>query len=238
MSIPKSFADTCIPRHWGLRGRAGAGKSTFLTALRGPILIIDADQRGEEVASRSSVEIRPLSLIGYENTDPFIIAETLINNRKEIAGAFRTIAVDSVTSMISPATALAMEGNRRGLNKNKAAAFLAKAQVFKLIQDPIASMGTDVIYIWHEEVSHNNNGQQFKRQSVSEIERGRLQRSLNAVLTIERGQRSKQRCIQIEWSRSGHGQGQVFIDTVGNWVGIPEQIDAALAGTPCAEASA
>lgn len=161
-----------------------------------------------------------------------------MRERQEIARNYKTIAVDSVTSIMSPAIALAMEGNRRGLNKNKAAAFSVKAQVFRLIQDPIASMGTDVIYIWHEETGRDNKGEVALHQSVPETERMRIQRSLNAVLVIGRDPATRQRCIRIEWSRSGHGRGQVFMDMTGGLVGIPEQIDAALAGAPCAEASA
>jgi hypothetical protein len=236
MSIPQSFASNRIPRHWVVRGPAGAGKSTFLTALRGPVLLVDADQRGAEIAQRAPFAIRPLSLVGRDNTDPLRISELLHDNGPEIARDFRTVAVDSLTAILSPVVALAMEGNRRGLNKNKAAAFLGKSQVLRLIQDTLASLGTDVVYIWHEERGRNEKGEAIVRQSVSEIERKRLQRSLNAVLVVSCDKTTQKRILRIEWSRSGHGAGHTFSDTTGCWAGIPEQIDAALAGADRKEA--
>lgn len=229
MPILKAFTDVRIPRHWVVRGAPNTGKSTFLTALRGPVVVIDADQRARELVGRGTAEIWPFSTTAYENCDPYIIAQILTRNREDFAREVRTIAVDSVSGILTPIVARAMEGNKRGLNKNKVAAFVEKTQVLRLIQDPLANTGCDIIYIWHEEQAFDNNAKRVTHQTVPKLERERLQRSLNALLVADIDAEGRRR-LRIGWSRSGYGHGQAFVDTAGGWAGIPEQIDAALAG--------
>lgn len=229
MALPRAFTETRIPRHWVVRGAPNTGKSTFLTALRGPVVVIDADHRARELAGRGPADIWPFSTKPHENTDPYLIAQILMRDAEEYAREVRTIAVDSVSGILTPIIARAMAGNKRGENKNKVAAFVEKAQVLRLIQDPLAATGCDIVYIWHEETAFDNNAKRVTHQTVPDTERKRLQRSLNALLVADIDAEGRRR-LRIGWSRSGHGQGQAFVDTVGGWVGIPEQIDAALAG--------
>ena len=64
-------------RAWALIGEAGSGKSTFTTQLRGPLLIIDADARYQEVRHHHSGDVYSLSDQPADYHDPLRIAEIL-----------------------------------------------------------------------------------------------------------------------------------------------------------------
>lgn len=233
MAIQKLTGTTNLPtpRHWGLHGRPNMGKSTFLAALRGPLLVIDADHRIREIMALCAdrgVDLYRISDKEYEHIDPLMIARIIEQERRALSGTIGTVVVDSITAILSPYVTAAMEENRRGVNKNKAAAFAAKANVIRLIQDAVTSLGADTIYIWHTEDNRDQNGQKSTRQTMPETERKRIMRSLNAVMEIGCDS-SKTRFARIIWSRSGYGTGTVITDTEGFWHGVPEKLDEALA---------
>jgi len=64
------------PRLWALVGYPGSGKSTFATAMRAPILAIDADNRFIEVA-RLAEEVYALSDVPADNSNADRIAAIL-----------------------------------------------------------------------------------------------------------------------------------------------------------------
>jgi len=75
------------------------------------------------------------------------------------------------------------------------------------------------------------NGQEKTTQSISETERERLRKFLNAELHVVVDKNGR-RGIHVAWSRSGHGIGQTIYDTQENfdagsfWKGMPERIEA------------
>ena len=70
----KKLETTAYPRRlWGLYGFPGSGKSTFAARLRGPLLVIDADHRFDEVA-RLAGDVYALSDRPADNVDSERIA--------------------------------------------------------------------------------------------------------------------------------------------------------------------
>ncbi len=141
-------------------------------------------------------------------------------------------AIDSLTAILEGEVALAMEGNSRGLNKNRAAAFADKSNAIKLLQDAMTQAGTDTALIWHLQDRRDNNAQKTVRQTLPETERKSLKRSLNAVLRLYKTAQG-QRAVRVTWSRAqGNGLKNLeILDTQGNWRGVPERLDRLLAGT-------
>lgn len=107
------------PRQWGLVGYPDTGKSTFLAQLRQPLLVVDADGRFHEVAGLCK---DPLSISENPNDhrDGLAIARAL--QGADLSG-IGTVVCDSATPILRLSVAMAMEGNSRGENKNKAAPF-------------------------------------------------------------------------------------------------------------------
>lgn len=217
------------PRHWGLFGPACAGKSTFLTALRGPLLMIDADHRAQELLVHCE-EMLSISERGSDHCDPLAIARIVTRERHALCGQIGTAVVDSLTAILSPYTAAATEENRLGLHKNKASAFIGKANAMRLVQDAVTSLGVDSVYVWHTEDGRDKDGKAIVRQTIPESERKRMVRCLNAVLEVFVDPGSRKRAVRIRWSRSGHGRDAVVLDEQGFWRGVPERVDCLLAG--------
>ena len=48
MPFNKMLKNKYPPRLWSLVGYPGSGKSTFSTKMRGPFVVIDADQRFDD----------------------------------------------------------------------------------------------------------------------------------------------------------------------------------------------
>ncbi|MHB8408334.1 MAG: AAA family ATPase [Acidiferrobacterales bacterium] len=211
------------PRHWGLVGPANAGKSTFLAAMRTPLLIADADHRFTEVAN-NGVDAYLISDSPAEMRDPAVITRILRERGAEGAG---TVCVDSVTAIITPYVRLAMADNRAGKSKNKAAPFVEKSTAMALLQDAVIGTGCDAAFIWHVERAMDDKGVWSKHHTLPETERRRLMRSLNMVIELrnEGGQRS----ARITWSRKGP-KDIVIVDEQGFWRGVPERIEEAVYG--------
>ncbi len=83
--------------------------------------------------------------------------------------------------------------------------------------------------IWHYETGRDANGKEVVNQTVSDMERQKLARSLNGIieLSVHKGSR----VARIIWSRAGGSdlRGVEIMDTAGFWKGVPEQIDSLFA---------
>lgn len=215
------------PRQWGLVGFAGTGKSTFLAQLRQPLLVIDADGRFNEVADLCKGPL-VLSDSPNDSRDGLAIAKAL--HSEDLTGV-GTVVLDSITPILRLTIAMAMEGNSRGENKNKAAAFQEKANQLRLIQDSMVRPGVDSVIVWHYEKGRDENGKEQKNQTVSRTEGERLMRSLNVVIELAKDESTHQRYAKVVWSRVGK-KGIVIPDTEGFWKGVPARIEAALYDEP------
>lgn len=214
-------------RKWGIFGAPNAGKSTFLSVLRQPMLVIDADHRIQETVRDTGLDAIGIDDPAYDIHEPLDIHKWLRKNRCDILEErVKTVAVDSLTSIISPLNSATIEGNRRGINKNKVAGFADKANAMRLLQDSISAMGTDVMFIWHLESSRDAKNMLVNHPTLSETEQERLKRNLNAIIGLHVSPRSGARVAKITWSRSGAGIGVSIPDTEGGWRGVPEKIDA------------
>jgi hypothetical protein len=164
-----------------LIGPTRVGKTTFVTAsAKPPLYVIDADRNfgGFEPAVKGQV-IYPKDATGY--IDPLAIydqAEAAVMGMK--IGA---IVVDSVTPIYSTHARRAHMQNRRGLNKNKAAAMIDKADAIATLTN-IASFGTEMWYLWHETTGIDGAGASITKETISPTERDRLFRAVNIVLKL------------------------------------------------------
>ncbi len=216
------------PRRWALKGYYGDGKSSFILAMKQPTLMIDADGRRHELRSG---ELYELSADPADHRSVERIQDLLDENMP--GSDIRTIAIDSVTSLIGAAISRAMLDNMNDRHRNKNQAWVDKAERMRLLQDAVTAHGTDVVWIWHLE-DGQLNGQAQTRETLPETERERLFRSLNATLRVVR--EGERRGVLVEWSREGPS-GMVVWDEKGMWAGVPERVEAAIyalqgAGSP------
>ncbi len=220
---------TRIPRHWGIVGFPDTGKSTFLAAMAKRILLVDADHRGSELSRHAG--ILTLGDDPAIHCDPYRIAQAVRADHQAIQQeGIQLFAIDSLTAIVEGSIALAMEGNTRGVNKNRAAAFSDKSNAIKLLQDAMAQVGTDTAVIWHLQDRRDNNARETIRQTLPDTERKSLKRSMNALLHLYKTPQG-QRAVRVTWSRA-HGDALKHLeipDTEGRWRGVPEQLDRLLA---------
>jgi hypothetical protein len=222
MAFKRVDKDILPPRRWALKGRYGDGKSTFILAMQQPALIVDADGRRHELKGG---ELYELSEEAADNRSVERIQDILDRNMP--GSGIKTIAIDSITSLIGSSIARAMLDNAADRNRNKNQAWVDKAEKMRLLQDSVTAHGTHVLWVWHLEDAQLN-GQTHIRETLPETERERLFRSLNASLRIVR--ENDRRGILVEWSREGPS-GMVVWDELGHWKGVPERIEAVLYGS-------
>lgn len=227
----KKLADTQIrpARRWALVGFPGDGKSSFAAQMQTPILPIDVDGRFREVEHLANGTVFALSEKREENNDVQAIDRLLDENMPD--SGVRTIVVDSVTPIFQRITRRhQVEEHEGGVRGNKSAVHREKADVMALLGAAVTSYGTDTLFVWHLNGT-NFNGQEKTTQSISETERERLRKFLNAELHVVVDKNGR-RGIHVAWSRSGHGIGQTIYDTQENfdagsfWKGMPERIEA------------
>lgn len=213
-------------RQWALYSFPGAGKSTFSTQMRAPILPIDADHRYAEVAYLVKGDVFELSQQASDLTNAERIARLL---KEGMPGSgVKTIVIDSLTSILTPLVVEAILGNDGGRNTNRVAAFKPKALALRLLQDNITSWGVDTLWIYHVRSGLDNKAVAQEATTISPVELARLRRSLNMQLRVI--QQDNRRGIYIEWARGGRDKITLWDDS-GTWVGMPEKIEqAAYAG--------
>lgn len=210
-------------RLWEIVGRAGSGKSTFLTRMRSPILPIDADHRIDEVA-RLNPDMLALSNTAEDHNTPDRIAHLLHENMP--GSKVGTIAVDSLTAIIAPRVTQAMIDRDEGRTRNLYAGFRDKALAMRQLQDAITMWGTDVLWIYHIDDARDADGKLHTKATISTTELARLMRSVNLKLevVIEKNRRG----IKVKWARRGRSGDQVGVlwDETGDWRGMPERIES------------
>jgi hypothetical protein len=244
MAFKKLDSSACPRRRWGLVGFPGSGKSTFAARMRGPLLVIDADHRFDEVAGLAAAGVYQLSDTPADNVIVDRIDQCL---RANMPGAdVRTIVIDSLTAILAPLVTRALVDNDAGRNKNKSAAFRDKALAMRLLQDAVGLWGTDCLYVYHLQEGRDANGRAQTTTTVSRTELARLMRSLNMGLRLvqaplERssagqegqppapGQGQGRRGVLVEWARRGRS-GLTLWDESGRWEGMPERIEQAVYG--------
>jgi hypothetical protein len=210
-------------RLWGLYGFPGCGKSTFAARMRGPILVIDADHRFDEVAQMCAAGVYALSDRPADNVQPEAIAAAL---RANMPGSdVRTVVIDSLTAILAPLVTQALLDNDAGRNKNKMTAFIDKALALRLLQDAVTAWGTDVLFVYHLQTGRNEAAEKVTTTTVSRTELARLTRSLNMQLrVVEEGGRHG---VRVDWARRGRS-GVTLWDDTGAWVGMPEKIETSV----------
>ena len=223
MAFKKMQRQKYPPRLWALVGYPGGGKSSFATQMRGPLLSIDADNRFTEVLHLTQGDVYEISAIPADNTDTERIAALLTQNMP--GSDVATIVVDSLTTIIAPLVTQAIMDNDAGMNKNRIAAFKAKALAMRQLQDNVTKWGTDVLWIYHLQDSRDGGAKAVTRATISTTEEARLLRCLN--LKLEVVQAGPRRGVKVAWARRGRS-GMTLWDDSGTWAGMPERIEAAV----------
>jgi hypothetical protein len=223
----KKLNTSAYPRRlWALVGFPGCGKSTFAAQLRGPLLVVDADHRFDEVARLVQGDTYQLSEAPADNVLVERIDACLRENMP--AADVRTIVIDSLTAIMAPLVTKAMLDNSAGRNRNRSAAFLDKALALRLLQDVIGMWGSDVLYIYHLQEGRNEKGEAQTTPTVSRTELARLQRSINLQLRMAQAADGK-RGVLVDWARRGRSA-MTLVDDTGCWKGMPERIEEAVYG--------
>lgn len=220
----KKLQSTTYPRRlWSLVGYPGSGKSTFAMQMRGPVLMIDADHRADEVARLCAAGVYQLSERPMDQVDAQRIADCLRAGMPD--SDVQTIVVDSLTAIMAPLVTEAILTNDAGENKNRMAAFKAKALSMRLLQDAVGAWGTDVLYIYHYQAGRDAQAKEQTTATVSRTELARLVRSINLQLSlvVQNGKRG----VHVDWARRGRADITLW-DTTGTWTGMPEKIEAAV----------
>lgn len=223
MAFKKIDTSVRPPRHWALVGHPGSGKSTFAAALAAPILAIDADHRFNEVAGLAAGEVFEISGNPADHVDAGRIAQLLAANMP--GAGVKTVVIDSLTSIIAPLVTQAVMDNDEGKNKNRVAAFKAKALALRLLQDSVTRWGVDTLWIYHLRDGMDGNARKVESTSISGVELARLRRSLNMQLRIVED--GPKRGVTVEWARRGR-QGLTLWDDSGVWRGMAERIESAV----------
>lgn len=224
MPFKKMERANYAPRQWSLAGYPGAGKSTFAAQLQGPMVVVDADHRFQEVLGAVDGDVFALSDTPSDNVDPDRIS-ALLHQHMPGAGV-KTIVVDSLTAIITPIVVQAMLDHEKGRARNLSAAFKAKALAMRQLQDAVTRWGCDVLWIYHLQDGRDARARESTRSSISQTELSRLHRSINCHLEIIEGE-DGQRGVRVVWCRRGRS-GMTLWDETGGFVGMPEKLEAAM----------
>ncbi len=225
MGFKKLTAPKYPVRHWALIGRAQDGKSTLLAQLAQPLLVVDADQRFDQIM-RTAPQMEAFALSGDRGDNCDVRRIDALLSQHMPGSGIRTIAVDSLTPIISPLVQRGLMANRDGEKKNKADSWQEKAAAMKLFMDTVNRWGCDTIYVWHQEDGRDDKGNSQTKETIPPVERERLFRCLDVKLVLVRD--GDARGVLVEWARSGRF-GMTLWDEPGNmWRGMPERIEEAI----------
>jgi hypothetical protein len=224
MSFKKMTKQQYPPRLWALVGYPGSGKSTFATQMAGPVLVVDADHRFDEVLDLAIGSVYELSNSPADNVDADRITAILAENMP--GSEVKTIVGDSLTAIITPLVVQAMVDKDEGRTNNLAAAFRVKALAMRQLQDAVTRWGCDTLWIYHLNDARDAKGKAHTRATVSQTELARLTRSINLQLEIVGGENGR-RGIKVVWARRGRSGMIIWDDDItGYWQGMPERIEA------------
>jgi hypothetical protein len=225
MPFEKMTQPTYPPRLWAIVGFPGSGKSTFAAHMRGPLLVIDADQRFAEVLAHTGGDVYQVSANPQDHVNPERIAAHLTENMPHTE--IGTIVIDSLTAIITPLITEAVAANDAGRYKNRMAAFRPKALAMRTLQDAVTRWGTDTLWVYHWRQGQDAQAQAHTTPTISRTELARLTRSLNLQLEVVQDDGNQRRGIKVTWARQGRA-GLTLWDHSGTWQGMPERIEAAV----------
>lgn len=225
MAFKKMSHTKYPPRLWSLVGYPRSGKSTFASRMKGPMVVVDADHRFQEVLHLAKEEVFELSETRSDNVDPNMITKML--NKNMPGSGVQTIVVDSLTAIITPLVVQAMINHDNGEERNLSAAFRTKALAMRQIQDAVTRWGSDVLWIYHLQDSRDARAKEITRSTISQTELARLSRSINVQLEMVLDEKNNRRGIKVNWARRGRA-GMTIWDESENWENMPERIEAEL----------
>ncbi len=212
------------PRLWSLVGYPGSGKTTFAVQMRGPLLVIDADHRFQEVLDLAGDRaVYELSDVAADNVSADLITSRLAEGMP--GSDVATIVVDSLTAIIAPLVTQAMVDKDAGRVKNLAQGWRIKALAMRQLQDAVTRWGTAVLWVYHLQDARDAKAKAVTKATVSKTELARLTRSINLQLEIV--QDGDRRGVKVAWARRGRA-GMTLWDETGTWAGMPERIEEAV----------
>ncbi len=180
-------------RQIALVGATRVGKSMLLAAnfrdtYGAGVWCIDAEGSLKRYQSLTKLKLHYPSRAGTNL--PFYIDLEAEQAIYDAANDIGSIAVDSVTKIYSrksrratmAADLTADQRKAAGLSSNQFSNMRHKADAIEVLGN-LVSLGTDVYYIWHEgEYMNVDNAKMEMRDSISEVERKRLMRSVDMIL--------------------------------------------------------
>ncbi|MCB1717859.1 MAG: hypothetical protein KDK05_22255 [Candidatus Competibacteraceae bacterium] len=206
------------PRLWMITARSGDGKSHFSMQMRAPILPIDADNKILGTQRHAVGDVYEFSANHADALHVERIATILDANMPDSGVA--TITLDSITPILEPIIAEAMEQAKS--SKNKIAPFKAKADAVKKLTHSLHKWGCDVLWIYHIDDAVDTSGNKTQRTSIPATELARIAKSVNMRLSIVRD--GDRRGIRVDYAQHGK-YGMTLWDEVGGWRGMPERIE-------------
>lgn len=198
--------------HTLLIGRAGEGKSTYITQMSPEYLIMDFDRRWPEMkgaAGKSHI---------YTGTVLEVI-EQIKADRPRLT-KIGTIAVDSGSSVLDPLQATGRLKNEAGIVKNLNDVHKLKADTMRAIRGIMQPFNANTVWIFHIEDS-GMSGKISQRTTISKLEVDRLKHNLNMILVMDHD--NKGRFVKVEWSRWPDSIGHIIRDT-NMWEGVPQRV--------------
>lgn len=217
----KKLSTKLPSRLWMLSGRSGDGKSLFSMQMRGPLLPIDADHKLHGVAQHAAGELYEFSTDHADALSVDAICRILEQNMPD--SGVGTILLDSITPILEPIIIDAMEQAKQ--SKSKMAPFQAKATAVKRLTHALHKWGCDVLWIYHLETTHTQNGDKAERTSIPATELARIAKSVNMRLSIVRD--GERRGVRVDYAQHGR-YGMTLWDDSGYWTGMPERIEQAV----------
>ena len=143
MGFKKMTRQKYPPRLWSLVGYPRSGKSTFAARLKGPMVVIDADHRFQEVLELADNEVFELSDTRSDNVDPNQITKLL--NQNMPGSGVETIVVDHVDGRV--AERYEPQLRRRALARHAARLVYAGRHVVSDAR--VADDHGDLVARWH-----------------------------------------------------------------------------------------
>ena len=225
----ESYSYNPIPkvRRWAILGYPDAGKSSFtvqmLSRHEGQAgLVVDADQRWEDVTVPNGSPFFPVCDKPHENLDCVKIDQSLRTKMPQVHDQVGLIVVDSLTAIFEPLVLQAQmtEG------QNRAAIMRIKADAMKLLNNSVSMWGTDTALIYHYRDRLDGKGKMGRTTSISALELARLGRNITMTLAIFKDSDGRYG-VHVLNARRGR-KGITLYDETGGWIGMPERIEEAV----------
>lgn len=225
MAFGKKYTYNPVPKtlQMLLVAPPNAGKTTFASHLvkDGKIgVVVDSDQRFNEVVTSDTEHFVPLSDASHEMLDPKKIYD--ITHKSMPNPQVGLFLVDSLTAIIEPIILNVQRDVEEGKSKG-ARGYKEKADAMKYLQAAFMPWGVDVIWVYHYRERGDASGNMSVVTSVSTLELSRIYRNINIKCEIV-VDKSGKRGVKVLEARGGR-TGITIWDDSGTWQNIRQRLE-------------